>query len=867
MRSFFLPSLRARLLLLVCLAVVPALALALSTASEQRRLATIEVQDNALRLARLAASSQEGLFEGAHQLLVTLSHLSEVRRGDAASCSRLFADLVKAYPLYVGFGVIQADGNIFCSSTPFPRPLTVADRDYFQRAIQTRSLAVGEYQIGRVSGKPSVNFAYPIFDDAGEIRGVAVAALDLSRLSEMVKKAKLPSGAMLTMTDRNGIVLVRYPDSDKWIGQPAPESQNIQVILSQGGRGEASGPAGVPHLFGVTRLTGTGGEFYISVAVPKAEAFADADQILTRNLLWIGFAGLMALAAVRIGGDRLILREFDALEARYRALVEHIPAGTFLTTLDERTLYVSPQIERMFNIPASVWMSEPRYWIKQVDPIDQERVIAELHRFLTDGEPFNSDYRMRTANGRLIWVHAEAVLVRDESGRPQCIQGIVLDITDRMREADLREHQALHDALTNLPNRVLLRDRLEQAVLTRQRGGKPLALLIMDLNRFREVNDTLGHHHGDLLLKQVGSRLKEIVRMTDTVARLGGDEFAILLPGESAEGAVMASEKILKTLERPFSLEGQTVDVGASIGIALCPDHGSEADLLIQRADVAMYAAKESGNSHAVYASERDPHTTRRLALLSGLRQAIQKNQLFLLYQPKIDLRTSRPIGVEALVRWQHPDLGPVAPDQFIPLAEQTGLIKPLTLWVLEEALRQCRTWRDEGLEVLVAVNLSARNLQDPHLCEEVTWLLEAHDLPADLLELEITESFLMADPVRAMEILSELNGKGIHLAIDDFGIGYSSLGYLKRLPAAVIKIDKSFVKGLAEDKDDAMIVRSTIDLAHNLGRKVVAEGVESKEICEVLASLGCDAAQGYYFSRPIPPKDLSNWFKNLPNG
>lgn len=232
--------------------------------------------------------------------------------------------------------------------------------------------------------------------------------------------------------------------------------------------------------------------------------------------------------------------------------------------------------------------------------------------------------------------------------------GIVLDITDRKREADLKEHHALHDALTDLPNRILLRDRLQQAILAGQREGNPLALLIMDLNRFREVNDTLGHHYGDLLLKQIGPRLKEILRTTATVARLGGDEFAVLLPGARAEGAIVVSEKILKTLERPFSLEGQTVDIGASIGIALCPDHGSEADLLIQHADVAMYTAKQSGSGHSVYASERDPHTTRRLALLAGLRQAIQQNQLYLLYQPKIDLSTSRPLGVEALARWQH---------------------------------------------------------------------------------------------------------------------------------------------------------------------------------------------------------------------
>ncbi|TAK07351.1 MAG: EAL domain-containing protein [Candidatus Manganitrophaceae bacterium] len=902
-------SLRARLLCLVFLAIVPSVALALYTASEQRRIALVELQDDTLRLARLAASHQEQVFEGAHQLLVALSRVPEIRRGDAAACSRLFAELVKAYPYYITFGVAKANGDLLCNSVPIKGSPNVADRNYIQRALRTRALAASDYQVGRITGKPSVNFAYPVLDDAGQIGGVVVAALDLSRLNEMAKQAELSSATTLTMTDRNGFVLVRYPEPEKWIGRPLPEWKSLQAILSQGGRGEASDPAGLPILFGVTPLAGVGGEFYLSVGVPKKMAFADADRILARNLLVMELVGLLGVATALIGGDRLILRRFNRLvqatarladgdlgaragqadepgeigqlsrafdemaqrlqlqvkqlkeaEARYRALVENIPAGTFVTSLDERVLYVSPQIERMFGIPGSAWMSEPRYWVKQIDPSDRERVVAELERFKENSEPFTSDYRMRTASGAPLWVHAEAVIVRDESGRPYCIQGILLDITDRKQEAALLEHQALHDALTDLPNRTLLRDRLQQAILSGKRDRKPLALLIMDLDRFKEVNDTLGHHYGDLLLRQIGPRLTEILRATTTISRLGGDEFALLLPGADAEGATVVVHKVLKALECPFSLEGQIVDIGGSIGIALFPDHGADADLLLQHADVAMYAAKQSGSGYSVYASERDPHSARRLALSAGLRQAIQEGQLFLLYQPKIDLKTGDMIGVEALVRWKHPELGIVPPDQFIPLAEQTGLIRPLTLWVLNAALAQCRTWRDEGQEIRVAVNLSTRNLQDPQLSEQVLNALRTHGVPPDFLELEITESILMADPPRAMEILSGLNEKGVRFSIDDFGVGYSSLGYLKRLPVSAIKIDRSFVKNMVTDEEDVTIVRSTIDLAHNLGRKVIAEGVETGEIRGRLASLGCDAAQGYFFSRPVPAANLLRW-------
>lgn len=452
---------------------------------------------------------------------------------------------------------------------------------------------------------------------------------------------------------------------------------------------------------------------------------------------------------------------------------------------------------------------------------------------------------------------------------------LVPAVARELKEAELRQeqkrteravqHLAYYDTLTDLPNRTLLQDRLQQAILAAKRDKKTLALLVMDLDRFKEINNILGHHYGDLVLQQVGPRLREVLRESDTVARLGGDEFAVLLLSIGLDGAILTAEKILRHFLTPFVVDCLSLEVGTSIGISLFPEHGDDANTLLRRADMAMYEAKQQSTGYAVYSPQHERHNSSHLILMGDLRHAIDRNELFLQYQPKIDLRNRSIIGVEALVRWQHPARGTVPPDQFIPLSEQGGLIKPLTLWVLKAALSQCHAWHQAGLKLSVAVNLSARNLQDPQLPDQVARLLQAYDLGPGWLHLEITESVIMADPTRAMEILNQLSKMEVHLSIDDFGTGYSSLGYLKKLPVDEIKIDKSFVKEMAVETDDAMIVRSTIDLAHNLGLKVVAEGIETQEIYDRLVALGCDAAQGYYISRPVSPADLLGWLADSP--
>jgi diguanylate cyclase (GGDEF)-like protein len=426
------------------------------------------------------------------------------------------------------------------------------------------------------------------------------------------------------------------------------------------------------------------------------------------------------------------------------------------------------------------------------------------------------------------------------------------------RAAIAKEHLSLHDALTGLPNRSLFRDKIEQAITAGRRADVPSAVMLIDLDHFKEINDTLGHHAGDRLLEEVAHRLQQSLGERDTVARLGGDEFGVLLPSLRRPGdANVVARQLLAGLREPFSIEGLTLEVDASIGMACHPAHGTGVETLIQRADIAMYSAKESGGGHAMFESRLDRFSPRRLSLAGGLRQAIQNEEIVLFFQPKAELATNRIVGVEALARWEHPRLGLVGPTEFVPIAEQTGLITPLTSYVLDCALRQVREWKDRGQELTVAVNLSARSFLDAQLAVEIPRLLEKWDVDAKLLELEITESMLMLDPGRAQATLERLSRIGLTLSVDDFGTGYSSLANLKRLPVDVIKIDKSFVMDMAIDSSDAAIVRSTIDLAHNLGLRVVAEGVESHQAWTRLHELGCDLAQGFYVSRPLPASDL----------
>ena len=559
------------------------------------------------------------------------------------------------------------------------------------------------------------------------------------------------------------------------------------------------------------------------------------------------------------------MTERKEAEERYRTLVEQIPVIAYIDRADGTVtpLYTSPQIEGLlgYNLEEA---SSGRLWRERLHPEDRERVLAADDLFEKEGEErFREEYRLLSKSGSVVWVLEDAVLVKDATtGTPLYWQGILYDITERKEAEEWLEHRAFHDPLTDLPNRQLLFDRLGHALARTERSGSGVAVLFMDLDRFKVVNDSLGHQAGDRLLVVASERLKECLRPEDTLARFGGDEFVVLVEDlESPEQAIRVAERLIECLEDPFVLEGWELFVRASVGIAFGMAPMKSAEDLLRDADTAMYRAKYEGLDYAVFDPELYEQAVRRLELENDLRRAIEREELVLHYQPIVDFGSQEVWGVEALVRWKHPERGLLGPAEFIALAEETGLIVPIGRWVLHEACHRMIGWQQSypsGDPLRVVVNLSAMQLHHTGCEEAIREALASSRLGAESLSLDITESVfihaLESDPL----ILRRLEELGVGICIDDFGVGYSSLSYLKRLPADALKIDKTFVKGIGEDDEDTAIVRMVVDLAHTLGMKVIAEGVETDRQSALLEEMGCDMAQGFHFDRALPPEAVS---------
>jgi diguanylate cyclase (GGDEF)-like protein/PAS domain S-box-containing protein len=552
---------------------------------------------------------------------------------------------------------------------------------------------------------------------------------------------------------------------------------------------------------------------------------------------------------------------------RYRALIEEIPALTYVAWADETgsRAYVSPQLQAMTGFSPAEWLSEPDMWMKRLHAHDRERVLRQFRDACASSGRFASEYRLLDREGRILWWRDEGRALPGPDGTTRFVRGFVLDVTEQKLAEQSLHRMRFYDQLTGLPNRVLLLHRLGRGLADAASTGGQLALLIVALDRFREVGNTLGHHNSDLIVRDLAARLGEVLGTADQVARLRGDEFGILIPDADGRLAKRVAGQTLAALERPFMVQGLPIEVSASVGMAVAPDHGSEAERLLRRADAAVQAARKLGSGSSVlYSEAHEPHDPSRLALLGELRQALDANQLVLHYQPKVDLRTRKVVGAEALLRWTHPRRGLVPPDEFIPLAEQTGLMRPLTRWVLDRAVGEARRFKRDGRDLKVAVNVSARNLHDAQIVDQVADALLTHDMPAERLQLEVTESAVMSDVSRAADVLGALTRRGVTVSIDDFGTGYSSLSLLRRLPVGELKIDRTFVKGMdGNGGEDTAIVRSTSELAHNLGLSVVAEGVEDQKTLDALTRMGCDHAQGYHIARPMPADELVRWLEH----
>ncbi len=578
-------------------------------------------------------------------------------------------------------------------------------------------------------------------------------------------------------------------------------------------------------------------------------------------LLLQAFAGVVALttaALAAVVSERRRVTQFaTVLESAVDSAVEGVVILSRGPSASRpRITFANGGFLRMTGLERTDVLGRPL----DVLSVSPGEVLADARRAFATSEGLQRELVVKRPDGTELTVELQLMPVLGRKAGAIAWVAILRDVSERRQHVAALEHQALHDSLTGLPNRLLLHDRLEQTLRGSRREGGSLAVLLIDLDGFKEINDSYGHSVGDVVLAQVGPRLRAVLRSVDTVARFGGDEFVVLLPASGGRAdAGRTAAKILETLETPFRVDEHTLEISASIGIALSPEHGTDGPMLMRSADVAMYAAKRSSNGYAVYSATEDVFTRSRLALLEELRHGLQAGEFFLVYQPEVDLRTGRLARVEALVRWRHPVRGLVLPDEFISGAERIGLIRELTDWVLETGLRQCGHWLAAGTAVPLAVNASVRILRDTGLAERVSLLLKRLRLEPSLLTLEITES-VTAEPLHALSTLAELRSAGVRLAIDDFGVGSLSLRTLKQLPVDEIKIDRSFVTGMETHEANAAVVRSVIDLAHHLGCRAVAEGVESEAVWNRLVELGCDLAQGNFVSPPLAADEVVRW-------
>jgi len=561
---------------------------------------------------------------------------------------------------------------------------------------------------------------------------------------------------------------------------------------------------------------------------------------------------------------RLVAGALRASEARYRELLEHVPTVVYVSDFgpDGAWRYVSPRVEELLGFTAQEWTRDRGLWWSRLHPDDRDRVQAEELEswMIPSSERSVVEYRMLTRDGRVRWVRDEATVVRDGGGSPAYWSGFLTDITDQKSLEEQLQHQAFHDPLTGLANRAVFIDRVEHALSRSRRGPARLAILFLDLDNFKTINDGMGHAAGDALLVAVGARLLTCLRPGDTAARLGGDEFAILLEETADDDAPRrVAERIHEALARPVTIQGREIVIGTSIGITTSTARGEGAAELLRNADAAMYVAKRTGtNRTQVFEPTMHAAAVRRLELNVDMRRATELEEFTVHYQPVVRLDDGSVVGLEALIRWNHPTRGLVGPNEFITLAEETGLIVAIGRMVLERACRELRTWQDAvpgGAALTVSVNVSARQLQDGSFVASVADALDAASLDPSSLILEITESVVMADADAAVDRLGELKALGVRLAIDDFGTGYSSLGYLRRLPVDTLKVDRSLIAGVDDDRDALSLAEMVLRLGRTFRLQTIAEGVERESQARALRGVGFELAQGYRYSRPIPPE------------
>ena len=913
MKVHIFSSLQARVLVLIVVAVLPWVSAIGYYLWESRTRAVDEALAEAMQLSRAAAGRQSRAISNAHSLLRVLSALPDVRTGSPEACRKQLADIHGLADNYANIVVTDANGQLLCAAKGSGKT-DFSDRDWFTEVMRKPRFVVGRYIVGRILGNSVLPASYPITGSGGVVERVVMTAIDVAWLDQLLHETRLPEGALVSMLDAAGTVLAQQPGGAGSIGKPYHLPGMVRVIPAgnKDGTGEARGTDGVQRLFVYTRLPGESGKGiagFVAVSIAKDSVLAAADRDFSLNLGLLAVLSLLGLLGTWLVTDRLVLRRMRALIATARRIaagdfaartelghgsselselarafdemaaslqqffeqtqrvMEVAPESFVVSDEQGRIVMVNAQTEKLFGYSRDELLGQP---IEMLLP-ERMRTLHTRHRQTYLAGPVvrdmgeRRDLSGRRKDGTEFPVDISLGPLRTEKGN--LVISAVRDVSERKQFESRILHQATHDALTDLPNRVLFREHVARAMLHATRSEKLIAVLFLDLDGFKNINDTLGHEAGDELLRAVTVRLMGVLRQDDLIGRQGGDEFTILLQGvRIVQDIVQVLEKLLAAVAEPFVLGPNEMHVTASIGVTVFPFDDNEVESLLRNADTAMYQAKEAGkNCFRFYTAEMNAAMRERMDIESGLRRALEQGQFSLHYQPQTSIESGAVVGMEALLRWHHPEHGMISPAKFIPVAEDSGMIVPIGEWVLRAACRQVKAWQAAGLPHLkVSVNLSARQFRQSNLLQMIEQVLQETGLDpqSGMLELELTESMVMRSVEDSVVTLNRLHEMGLQLSIDDFGTGYSSLSYLKRFPINTLKIDQSFVRDITSDPEDAAIAAAIVGLGHSLKLNVIAEGVETREQLEFLRTISCNEAQGYYFSRPLAPDALEKFLR-----
>ena len=903
-------SLRARLLALIVIAIIPWLGVTAFHAWQDRQGVINEAMSDEMQLVRDAIAQQDNTVSDAKSLLQILSALPEIRAGTPQACKDRLVTVHGQLPGYINLLVTDAHGTLLCASQGTGQH-NFSDRAWFKQTLQTGHFVVAPYVIGRINGHPILPTAAPITDAQGKIQRVILAAIDVKWIGQLLDTGKLPPDTSISVLDAHGAVIARQPARPNENGKRHPLWRTDAVASGQtSGRGEARYPNGELRLFTYGALSSNSGSVgqnavYVVVSTPKEQVLAQANGRFTFNMLFLAVFTVLVLALAWYGASAFVLRRIHALvgaarriregdfsarvafggqgnnelhelaqafdgmaesvESHFRqnaVIMEVMPEALVISGEHGRIVISNAHTEQLFGYSREDLMGQPieilfpeRMRKAYADYRDARCAASAVREMGVDAEFF-----ARHKDGTEFPVDISLGPLKTDKG--DWVISTMRDVSERKKIESQILHQATHDALTGLPNRRLFQELLSRAMAHALRTERIVAVIFLDLDGFKKINDTLGHEEGDKLLKVVAERLLGLLRQDDVVARQGGDEFTILLQDvRIVQDMIQVAEKLLACIAEPLRVGTREMHITASIGITVFPFDDNDVDSLLRNADTAMYRAKELGkNNFQFYTAEMNAAMCERMEIESGLRRALQKGQFVLHYQPQCQIASGKIVGVEALIRWHHPQQGMISPAKFIPVAEESGLIVPIGEWVLRTACRQIKHWREAGMPHLkMAVNLSARQFNQANLLRMIQGILEETgiDPRSGALELELTESMVMHNVEASVDTLKRLHEMGLQISIDDFGTGYSSLSYLRRFAINTLKIDQSFVRDITVDPEDAALASMIVTLGHSLKLNVLAEGVETIEQLHLLQAMGCNEAQGFYLSKPLPAEAL----------